>query len=568
MIERKAATKIEHEQAKEEPAPAATSPGLLGIQRRAGNAATLAMLGAQAKLQVGAANDPAEREADAIARQVVASLSSGGSSAAATKAPSGIARAIHRRATPGAAPIGPEGGEVDASTEQALNSAGSGAALAEPVRRKMETAFGADFSGVRVHTGSSAESLNRSLGAEAFTTGSDIFFRSGMPDASSSSGQELLAHELAHTVQQGAAPVARQVLQRKEEEEELEEEAGEDAGGTAEGAGLFSEEGAQAAGEEQEAGESEEQQEQEGTIVTGSLPAPQAAQPAIGPPPGIRADSAGRPAGRSPHKADTAPRKPSGGVRVVAGDVGVSTSTSRNDGLTGAAAQEDGVSASPKVTTSTSGGLATEAFGAMQPDLGIKNIKYQAKTGFFKGNYVKISFELYGNAQWGVDGDGNIDVPSGNSDVITAENYEEIVSDLTPELQEKSWRAPRNKYWSEAICARHEKYHANDFQTWLKSQGRALVVNELQNSTVDLDETTRLEQATIETEAFKLVQAAYVKLDNAYDAYMQGDPVATYLSMPAEKRAFGDGKKPYLALAAAVKKTGKKLAKEAESAAT
>jgi hypothetical protein len=73
----------------------------------------------------------------------------------------------------------------------------------------MEGAFGADFSGVRVHTDSKSDSLNRSVQAKAFTTGSDIFFRSGTYQPASSGGQELLAHELTHVVQQGGASVQR-----------------------------------------------------------------------------------------------------------------------------------------------------------------------------------------------------------------------------------------------------------------------------------------------------------------------------------------------------------------------
>ena len=69
----------------------------------------------------------------------------------------------------------------------------------------MEGAFGADFGGVRVHADSSADGLSRSMQAKAFTVGSDIFFARGQYQPSSTSGQRLLAHELTHTVQQGAA---------------------------------------------------------------------------------------------------------------------------------------------------------------------------------------------------------------------------------------------------------------------------------------------------------------------------------------------------------------------------
>lgn len=90
------------------------------------------------------------------------------------------------------------------------SATGGGAALPAAAHDQMERAFGADFSSVRVHHGARSAELNDRIQAKAFTTGSDIFFRDGLPDMSSSSGQHLLAHELTHTIQQGAA-VARMI---------------------------------------------------------------------------------------------------------------------------------------------------------------------------------------------------------------------------------------------------------------------------------------------------------------------------------------------------------------------
>jgi hypothetical protein len=70
----------------------------------------------------------------------------------------------------------------------------------------MEGAFGADFANVRIHTGSTSKELNNRIQAKAFTTGSDIYFRDGAPDVTRTADQSLLAHELTHVVQQGAAP--------------------------------------------------------------------------------------------------------------------------------------------------------------------------------------------------------------------------------------------------------------------------------------------------------------------------------------------------------------------------
>jgi Domain of unknown function (DUF4157)/Lysine-specific metallo-endopeptidase len=105
--------------------------------------------------------------------------------------------------------VGAAGGEVTAATEAAITtSAGSGSPLPSGVRRAMEGAFGADFGAIRIHAGADASELNERLQSQAFTAGTDIFFRDGEPDMTSSSGQQLLAHELTHTIQQGAAGVA------------------------------------------------------------------------------------------------------------------------------------------------------------------------------------------------------------------------------------------------------------------------------------------------------------------------------------------------------------------------
>jgi hypothetical protein len=87
---------------------------------------------------------------------------------------------------------------------QHLAKAGQGQPLPAAVQAKMESAFGHDFSRVRVHQGRTAESL----GAVAFTRGQDIHFAPGRYSPASRSGQQLLGHELAHVVQQAKGRVA------------------------------------------------------------------------------------------------------------------------------------------------------------------------------------------------------------------------------------------------------------------------------------------------------------------------------------------------------------------------
>ena len=95
-----------------------------------------------------------------------------------------------------------------------MASKGSGSPLPSSTQKQMESSFGADFSNVRIHTGSNAAQMNKGLHAHAFTHGNDIYFNSGKFDTTSTSGQHLLAHELTHTLQQGGGTSAQRKVQR------------------------------------------------------------------------------------------------------------------------------------------------------------------------------------------------------------------------------------------------------------------------------------------------------------------------------------------------------------------
>lgn len=97
---------------------------------------------------------------------------------------------------------------VQPEVEQEIHaSRGQGQPLDSGVRRQMESGMSADFSNVRVHTDSKADAMSQSLGAKAFTTGSDVYFRQNAYNPGSSSGRELIAHELTHVVQQSGSTV-------------------------------------------------------------------------------------------------------------------------------------------------------------------------------------------------------------------------------------------------------------------------------------------------------------------------------------------------------------------------
>ena len=161
-------------------------------------------------LRVGAVNDPAELEAESVAELVVDVLRrapDGGEHVPAEQLPAeSVPPGPVHRAPVSTAPVGAEGGALDESAASEIEGLrGGGRPLPDGIRRSMESAFGTDLAGVRVHTGPTASRLSDQLGAHAFTTGNDIVFADGLPDVSRPDGQHLMAHELTHVLQHRGA---------------------------------------------------------------------------------------------------------------------------------------------------------------------------------------------------------------------------------------------------------------------------------------------------------------------------------------------------------------------------
>jgi hypothetical protein len=98
-------------------------------------------------------------------------------------------------------------GESGAPSVRAVVGAGRGSPLEHSVRSRMEKAFGEDFGRVRLHTDAGASASARSLNAHAYTVGEDIVFQGAAYNPHTSAGRRMLAHELAHVVQQRSGPV-------------------------------------------------------------------------------------------------------------------------------------------------------------------------------------------------------------------------------------------------------------------------------------------------------------------------------------------------------------------------
>lgn len=158
-------------------------------------------LSLQRKALISTPGDRFEREADAVAEQVMRmpdptsqeqgrGLSDASASGTGTEEGPKIQRLAHG-----------EGGAGEVASD-VTSRLGAGAPLDTASRAYFEPRFGHDFGKVRVHTGPQADTAAASVQARAFTLGRDVVFAAGEHDPASEDGKRLLAHELAHVVQQ------------------------------------------------------------------------------------------------------------------------------------------------------------------------------------------------------------------------------------------------------------------------------------------------------------------------------------------------------------------------------
>jgi len=176
---------------------------VINLQRSIGNRAVAQLLAkrddrqsaprspvVQETLTVGSSNDRYEQEADRVAKQVTA-----------THQP-----AVQRTTDSSLPLVGAKGGSVDSRIGAAIHSqSSSGDPLPQSVQRTLEPHLGRDLSRVRTHTNEKSAELNQQLGAKAFTHGKHIFLGARQ----SPHDVQLMAHELTHTIQQGAVAPAK-----------------------------------------------------------------------------------------------------------------------------------------------------------------------------------------------------------------------------------------------------------------------------------------------------------------------------------------------------------------------
>jgi hypothetical protein len=200
----------------------------------------------QAKLNIGKPGDPYEKEADAVADKVVQCMAAPPIQAKCdccshedekTQKKEDIGEE-EQEVQPkpifesnGENEVQRKGGGSDSNhsaLEGQLNaSRNSGSPMAPDVQQNMESSFGTNFNNVRIHDNDSAAGMNNSLNAQAFTNGSNIYFNKNKYNPKSSEGQHLLAHELTHVVQQGAAKKSSPSVQKTSDTVQCFPQAGE-----------------------------------------------------------------------------------------------------------------------------------------------------------------------------------------------------------------------------------------------------------------------------------------------------------------------------------------------------
>ncbi|MBU3078998.1 eCIS core domain-containing protein [Sphingomonas quercus] len=164
----------------------------------------------QARLRVGSATDPLEHEADRVADAVMAGAPAGALTTAAMPAPQRKCAACKAEEEPAVQRKCATCGGTHGSAEAAAGALSSGGRpLPTALRRYFEPRFGRSLGDVRVHDHAAARSAADGIGAHAYTWGRDIGFAAGAYRPHAPDGRCLIAHEIAHTIQQ-APFIARQ----------------------------------------------------------------------------------------------------------------------------------------------------------------------------------------------------------------------------------------------------------------------------------------------------------------------------------------------------------------------
>ncbi len=191
------------------------------------------------------------------------------------------------------------------------------------------------------------------------------------------------------------------------------------------------------------------------------------------------------------------------------------------------------------------GGRPVSPFGEESYEPAFTGISYA-----FAGGKCTISGNLDTICPWGTNNGGDIDVPSATAPVVTADKWQAIHDDLKPGST-SPFKSPRNKYYSQALVERHEKFHGTDDLSWTTSTGIGFVKSTIEAGSVA--------SASAAADVATLVDKARTKLIAENLKFYKGGG-ADHDSFAGEIRAYADGRPEYQKLADAVEVQGRKLA--------
>jgi hypothetical protein len=180
---------------------------------------------------------------------------------------------------------------------------------------------------------------------------------------------------------------------------------------------------------------------------------------------------------------------------------------------------------------------------------------FQSTDYFIHEGTCYVQGTLRVKTPWGVSSGGKTDVPSANASLITASNYTDIADDLKPNAIGKP---KRDRYWSQAITSRHERFHGTDDYGWTTSTGWPAARAQLATKTVReprlwgfMDGNTKADIRA------KLQEAINYLTTECWQYYLGGG--SAHADRAGELRAYADGKASYQALSDGVKAHGESL---------
>jgi hypothetical protein len=328
-------------------------------------------------------------------------------------------------------------GAKDADPRAIQSQLGSGHSLDGGVKSRMESAFGYDFSHVRVHTDGKAANLSTELSARAFTIGSDVAFGAEEYRPGTPVGDALLAHELAHVVQQGGVTALSATFEKGETSRDVLEE---DADKSAVGAVVSLWGGTK------------------GTLAAGA----ESASPSLRSRLRLQRCSPGKPQSPTPQ---------------APGAEGKPAATGEPDpcGGTSKAATYVPTTEGAKPTLDSDEFGRTSKLGAYF-DFGA--CKVGASWRFYLTS-LRVPIDSAVKPE-----DFRINVESASSSVVTSASYPEIISDLRPERQvtfqvscgrdryedQVSTYSRRRRYWKHKLVVDHEASHRTDWDNFYRAE--------------------------------------------------------------------------------------------------